>query len=253
MPQVVATNELVMKYAQAVHLTTREQYINVSHPISYEFGTRNGLDVLASIDQSVDVPTIFDIGAGNGSFLEAAKQHYARQGKDARTIGLVAFTTRNLIDLESEIIEGDFMRPETWRPLPSVPEDASLDLAVANLAFMHFADPLHGVRIALQKLKPGASLYISELSLSLDPESATQTIDALQEEIAAHSGDYEPDMLTQPDYVEFENVHLKKTTDSPFEQFDAIGAIKATHRAIYAVSQTVSNLYYISNHSMGIK
>lgn len=236
MPQILPTHELAQKYAQAVHLTTYEHYINVSHPISYEFGTRNGLEVLASIDPSVDEPTIFDIGAGNGSFLEAAKQHYARQGKDARTIGLVAFTTPNLIDLESEIIEGDFMRPETWRPRRSVPDDASLDLVVANLAFMHFADPLHGLRIALQKLKPGASLYISELSLSLAPESAAQTIDALQEEIAAHCGDYEPDMLTQPDYVEFENVHLVKTTNSPFRQFDAIGAIKATHRAIYAVN-----------------
>lgn len=240
MPQVLPLHELALKYSEATKLTAYEHYVNVSDPSQYEFGQRSGLEVLASIDPNVEMPTIFDIDAGNGSFIDAAKQHYKQQGKDARTIGMVAVPTPNLRDITSEIVFGDFMRPETWMPHPSIPDDHSLDLAVANLAFMHFADPLHGLRVALSKLKDEASLYVSELHLCLDAKTASRTIDALRDEIAAHHGDYEPNVLTQPDYVEFENLHLVNRKERPFAQFDAIDAIKGTHRAIYTVSHKLS-------------
>lgn len=227
---------LARKYSEAARLTDGDYYQNCSNPEGYIFGDLNGLGVLKLIDPSTENPVVFDIGAGNGVFLNAVLEYYKKIGKVARGIGLVAVRPPGLQCGGAEILEGDFLRPEMWHPKSSIPDDKSLDLAVAYQAFMHFADPLRGVRIAMGMLKPGASLLASELHLCLELSSAGATVEALLNEISRLSdGSCNPEITVQPDYIEFENLRFIGGKADPFGQFDVVDLIKTTSRAVYAL------------------
>lgn len=122
--------------------------------------------------------TVLDIGAGYGTFLEAVR-HVALPGDNLRTIGFTA--VRNSFTAATQDIEwvyGDFQRPATWRPSGTL-QPESIDMAVSELTYQHFADPLRALKNAWDLLKPGGHLLINDIRLNLHPNHSKATVEKL--------------------------------------------------------------------------
>jgi SAM-dependent methyltransferase len=112
--------------------------------------------------------TILDIGAGEGTFLQALRRGSRRP---IRAIGFTAVRSDGPEPEGIEWVYGDFQRPETWeseRPL----EPESVDVAVSNLTFIHMVHPLGALENAVRLLRPGGRLFADFASIRLDPETA---------------------------------------------------------------------------------
>ncbi len=174
-----------------------ERYVRVPSADEYYFPPISGLQTLEGV-RSVEHPRILDIGAGSGAFLADAADSLEAQGIQGSLFGITAMEAGRLSRAAITWVFGDFLRPDTWRP--KAPETESIDVAVSHLTFLHFADPLRGLKIALGLLKPGGELFVDDLVLQLKARNA-EAAAAKYDQFLRSIGEYDSQELTDGSVV----------------------------------------------------
>ena len=202
-------------------IITDLKYVHAVDANDYRFGSipRTGLNVLQLLSDQEE-HTILDIGAGFGTFLEEAKNV---RGSSLRAIGFTAvgnnFTNR--LDGEIDWVFGDFQRANTW--YPRTIEPGTVDLAVAFLAFRHFAHPLSALQNAYRTLKNGGNLIIERASFATDPDTPS-VANEIVELLMQRSGEWTGYIGLNGSFVCANNLHLIKGDEDelPLDGIEAI-------------------------------
>lgn len=209
------------QFASAVRAVNR--FVHASDADDYYFGGTVGLGTLHYLPDDVERPAVLDIGAGYGTFLEAALD---KSPRDIRAIGLVAVDARRCNNSPIEWVFGDFQRPQTWNPKDTLRPD-SIDLAVSSLTFMHFADPIRGLRNALNLLKPGGHLFIDNMRLPVTPEHAPAVSELVIAGLQKNPGgfDFHSSYNENRHLFNIFNLHLQRQAETGFERLHLVGDV----------------------------
>jgi SAM-dependent methyltransferase len=169
-----AEERLRTQFGEAVARSTENRYYCASSAICYLVAE----PVLQEIDTAPgDGPlTVWDIGAGEGTFLAEAATVTRRP---IRPIGFTAARAESAVmDEKIEWVYGDIQRPETWQPQQALQPD-SVDVAISGMTFMHLRDPLGALANAVRVLRPGGYLAVDCIPLTFIADTGEEAEAAL--------------------------------------------------------------------------
>lgn len=208
-----ATELCKQQFSEALSSEQRRGWMTAGNADWYALGPKDsGLPEgrkLLDLVETAEPPTVVDIGASRGVFLEACKEE-----RDVRAIGLTVGDGYEEAD-GIEWVHGDVQRPRTWMP-KSILEPEVADLVVSRVTFLWLASPLRAMINAWNITKPGGHICLDALSFPVDEKEVDTIKGLVTEELDQSSSAVEfrdrTHKNSQPGKVDivYSRLHLKK-------------------------------------------